>query len=48
MIEFDGQNAEKLVSGDLPAFLSHDGKYLFSLNAADEGVILQRSNMTVD
>lgn len=48
MIEFDGQNAEKLVSGDLPAFLSHDGKYLFSLDATAEGVVLQRSNMTVE
>lgn len=47
MLEFDGQNAEHIVSGHLPAFLSDDGKYLFSLDDISGGVVLQRSAMTV-
>lgn len=48
MLEFDGQNAEHIVSGRLPAMLSDDGEYLFSLDDISGGVVLQRSNMVVD
>lgn len=48
MIEFDGQNAETLVSGQLPAFLSNNAKYLFSFDAISGGVSLQRSAMTTE
>ena len=47
MVEFDGQNRENIVSGDLPAFLSNDGRYLFSLDSISGGVVLQRSSMIV-
>ena len=47
-VEFDGQNAEHIVSGQLPAFLSNDGEYLFSLDDISGGVVLQRSSMLAD
>lgn len=46
MIEFDGQNSQRIATGDLPAFLSSNQEYLFSLDDVAGGVILQRSNMT--
>ena len=48
MVEFDGQNAEHIVSGHLPAFLSNDGEYLFSLDDISGGVVLQRSSMLAE
>lgn len=48
MVEFDGQNDEHIVSGDLPAFLSADNKYLFSIDTISGGTVLQRSSMTVE
>ena len=48
MVEFDGQNAEHIVSGHLPAFLSNDGEYLFSLDDISGGVVLQRSSMIAE
>ena len=48
MVEFDGQNAEHIVSGNLPAFLSNDGEYLFSLDDISGGVVLQRSSMIAE
>lgn len=48
MVEFDGQNAEHIVTGDLPAFLSADNKYLFSLDTISGGTVLQRSGMTTN
>ena len=48
MVEFDGQNAEHIVSGHLPAFLSNNGEYLFSLDDISGGVVLQRSSMLAE
>ena len=48
MIEFDGQNAQRIVKGNLPAFLSSNQEYMFSLDDVSGGVALQRSNMTVN
>lgn len=48
MIEFDGQNAERIATGKTPAFLSSDQDYLFSLDDVAGGVALQRSTMTTD
>ena len=48
MLEFDGQNEEHIVSGRLPAFLSSNGKFLFSLDDIAGGTVLQRSSMTTD
>lgn len=48
MIEFDGQNAQCIVKGNLPAFLSSNQEYMFSLDDVSGGVVLQRSNMTVN
>lgn len=47
MLDFDGSNAQHIVSGRLPAALSNDNKYLFSLDSISGGVVLQRSNMTI-
>lgn len=48
IVEFDGKNAEHIVSGRLPAFLSYDGKYLFSVDSTNGGDVLQRSTMVVE
>lgn len=48
MVEFDGQNAQHLVSGRLPAFLSANEKYLLSLDSISGGAVLQRSQMVID
>lgn len=48
LLDFDGQNRQHIVSGQLPAFLSNDNKYLFSLDSISGGVVLQRSAMTID
>ena len=48
MIEFDGQNDEHIVSGRLPAFLSDNGEYVFSLDDISGGVVLQRSSMLAE
>ena len=48
IMDFDGTNRQHVVSGRLPAVLSSDNKYLFSLDNISGGVVLQRSNMTVE
>ena len=48
MIEFDGQNDEHIVSGRLPAFLSDNSEYVFSLDDISGGVVLQRSSMLAE
>jgi hypothetical protein len=48
LVEFDGANRQKIVSGYGRASLSADGKYLFSLSSAAGGVVLQRSELVVD
>lgn len=48
MLEFDGQSVEHIVSGRLPAFLSSNSKFMFSLDNISGGVVLQRSNMTTE
>lgn len=47
IMDFDGSNPEHIVSGHLPAFLSADGKYLFSVGSVSGGDTLQRSTMVV-
>ena len=48
IMDFDGTNRQHVVSGRLPAILSNDNKYLFSLDNISGGVVLQRSNMTAN
>lgn len=48
IMDFDGTNRQHVVSGRLPAVLSNDNKYLFSLDNISGGVVLQRSNMTTN
>lgn len=46
-VEFDGQNRQTIVSGHLPAFLSNNGKYLYSLDNIAGGTVIQRSQMVI-
>lgn len=46
IVDFDGSNVQHIVSGHLPAFLSSDRNYMFSLDDASGGVTLQRSSLT--
>lgn len=46
IMDFDGVNRQHIVSGHLPAFLSLDNKYMFSLDNISGGIVLQRSTMT--
>ncbi len=48
LMEFDGTNRSRIVSGRGAVVLSSDGRYLLSLGDGSAGAILQRSKMIVD
>jgi hypothetical protein len=48
MVEFDGANRQRIVSGQTSAVLSTNYKYMFSLSDAAGGVVFQRSKMVID
>ncbi|MCL2037642.1 PEGA domain-containing protein [Candidatus Saccharibacteria bacterium] len=48
LVEFDGANRQRIVSGRTTAVLSTNGKFLFSLSDAAGGVVFQRSKMVID
>ncbi|MDR0957568.1 MAG: PEGA domain-containing protein [Candidatus Nomurabacteria bacterium] len=48
IMDFDGTNAENIVSGLDMAVLSSDGEFLFSLDKTNDGVVLQRSKLVIE
>ncbi len=48
ILDFDGTNRQSIVSGRLPAALSSDNKYIFSLDHSNNTTMLQRSKIVTD
>lgn len=48
IVEFDGTNRQTITSGHLPAMLSSNNKYIFSLSGDGDNVSLQQSKIVLD
>lgn len=48
ILEFDGNNRQTITSGRLPATLSSNNKYIFSLGGDGDNVYLQQSKIVLD
>ncbi len=48
IVEFDGQNRQRIVSGHTAAMLSTNYKYMFSISDAADGAVFQRSKMVIE